>query len=69
MSYLGLLQSRSRAMAIEVVVFVFGVVRVIGWYVECAMSGLPIYSLVCVVWELCASLVFQNVTVTPQFVF
>ena len=59
---------RSRNMAIEVVVFVFGAVWVVGWYLECAMPGPPIDSSVCVIWELCGSLVLQDVNETPQFV-
>jgi len=69
MSYLGLLQPRSRAMAIVVVVFVFRAVWVVGWYLEWAMSGQPIGSSFCVIWELCGSLIFQDVNVTSQFVF
>ena len=59
---------RSRAMAIEVVVFVFGAVWVVGWYLEWAIPGPPIDSSVCVIWELCGSLVLQDVNVAPQFV-
>jgi len=58
LSYLGILQSHSRAMAIEVVVFVFGAMWVISWYLEWVMCGLPIDSSVCVIWELCRSLIF-----------
>ena len=39
----------SRVMAIEVVVFVFGAVWVIGRYLEWAMSGLSIDSSICVI--------------------
>ena len=56
-------------MAIEVVVFVFGAVLVVGWYLKWALPGPPIGFSVCVSWELCGSLVFQDVNVTPQFVF
>ena len=59
---------RSRATALELVVFVFGAVWVVGWYLECAMPGPPIDSSVCVIWELCRSLVLQDVNVAPQFV-
>jgi len=69
MSYFGLLHSRSRAMAIELVVFVFGVVWCVCRYLEWAMFDLSIDSSVCVIWELCGSLVFEDVKVTPQFVF
>jgi len=37
----------SRAMAIEVLIFVFGVVWVVGWYLKWTLSGLPIDSSVC----------------------
>ena len=59
---------RSRAMAIEVVVFVFGVVLVIDWYLEWALPGPPIESSVCAMWELYGSLQIQDVNVTHQFV-
>ena len=37
-----------RLMAVEVVVFVFGSVWIIGWSLEWALPGPPIGSLVCV---------------------
>ena len=40
---------RSRAMAIEVVVFVLGAVSIVGWYLEGALPGPPIGFLVCVI--------------------
>ena len=58
----------SRAMTIEVVVFVFGAVWVVGWYLEWVLPGPLIDSLVCVIWELCGSLVLLDVNVTSQFV-
>ena len=65
MSYLGLLQARSIAMAIEVVVFVFGAMWIVGWYLEWAMSDLPIDTSFYVIWNLCGRLIFHNVNVTP----
>jgi len=59
---------RSRAMAIKVVVFVFGAVYVVGWYLERALSGPPIDSSICVMWELYGSLVLQDMNMTHQFV-
>jgi len=56
-------------MTIEVVVFVFGAVSVVGWYLEWALPGPPIDFSVYVIWELCGSLIFQDMNVTPQFVF
>ena len=44
----------SRAMAIDVIVFVFGSMWVVGWYLEWALLGPPIGSLVCVIW-ICVS--------------
>ena len=68
MSYLVLLQSRSKVMVIEIVIFVFEVVWVVGWYIKWAMPDLPIDSSVCVIRERCGSLVLQDVNVTLQFV-
>ena len=39
----------SRAMTIEVVIFVFGVVLVVGWYLEWILPDPSIDSLVCVI--------------------
>jgi len=58
----------SRGMAIEVAVFVFGAVWVVGWYLEWAFPGPPIDCSVCVIWELYGSLVLQDVNLTQQFV-
>ena len=54
----------SRVMDIEVVVFVFGVVSVVSWYLEWALLGPSIDSSVCVIWRLYGSLVLQDVNVT-----
>ena len=40
----------SRVMAIEVLVFVFGSMWVIGWYLKKALSSPPMYSSLCVIW-------------------
>jgi len=57
-----------RVMIIEVVVFVFGDVWVVGWYLYRALLGPPIDSSVYVNWELYGSLVVQDINVTHQFV-
>jgi len=58
----------SRAMVIEAVVFVFGAVWVVGWYLEWALPSPLIDSLVCVIWMLYGSLILQDMNVTQQFV-
>ena len=59
---------RSRAIAIKVVVFVFGAVSVGSWYLEWLLLDPPIDSSVCVISELYGSLFLQDVNVTQLFV-
>ena len=44
------LHSRAIAIAIEVVVFVFGSVWVVCWYLEWRLLGPPSDCLVCIIW-------------------
>ena len=42
--------SNSRAIVTELVVFMFGFVWVVDWYLKWTLSGPPIDSSVCVIW-------------------